>query len=356
MREVLPAADYPLFAARFGLDREPNFEQSAWHLHAFRPLEEIAGEAGLPLAETTRRIDAARAALLVRRNRRLWPARDDKALTSWNALAIRGLARAARALRRPDLAAAATRALDFVRGTLWRDGRLLATAREGRASLPAYLDDHALLADAVLELAQLRWRDGELDFAAQLIELLLAHFEDREGGGFFFTADDHEALFHRSKGFADEATPSGNGVAAQVLLRLGFLLGEPRWIAAAERTLQAAWPSLERFPHAHGSMLNALEDYLRPTQAVVLRGAAAGVERWRAELDRLYAPQRILLAIPEDARSLPSGLADKRPGAAPGGVIAYPCEGSRCAAPIDDLAELVRHLRLRLDAPLGEPR
>jgi uncharacterized protein len=141
-----------------------------------------------------------------------------------------------------------------------------------------------------------------------------------------------------------------------VLLRMGFLLGEPRWLAAAERTLQAAWPSLEKFPHAHGSMLDALEDHLRPPQAVVLRGAADGVERWRAELDRLYAPQRILLAIPDDARSLPPGLADKRPGAAPGGVVAYLCEGSQCTALIDDLAELVRHLRLRLDAPLEEPR
>jgi len=356
VREAVASADYPLLAARFGLDREANFEQSAWHLHACRPLEEVAIEAGLPLEEAKRRLDASRAALLVRRNRRPWPARDDKSLTSWNALAIRGLARAARALRRPDLAAAATRALDFVRTTLWRDGRLLATARAGRASLPAYLDDHALLADAVLELAQVRWRDGELEFAAQLLELLLARFEDGEGGGFFFTADDHEALFHRSKGFADEATPSGNGVAAQVLLRLGFLLGEPRWLAAAERTLQAAWPSLGKFPHAHASMLNALEDYLRPPQAVVLRGAAGDVEGWRAELDRLYAPHRILLAIPDSVGSLPPGLADKRPAAAPGAVIAYLCEGSHCAAPIDTLPELLRNLRLRLEAHPEETR
>jgi hypothetical protein len=355
VRAALPPDDYPLFAARFGLDREPNFEGRDWHLHACRPLPDIAAEAGLPLADVERRIDAARDALRLRRNRRIWPARDDKALTSWNALAIRGLARAARALRRPDLAAAATRALDFVRTTLWRDGRLLATARDGRAALPAYLDDHALLADAILELAQVRWRDGELDFAAQLLELLLARFEDREGGGLFFTADDHEALFHRSKGFADEATPSGNAVAAQVLLRMGYLLGEPRWLAAAGRTLQAAWPALEKFPHAHTSMLTALEEYLQPPQAVVLRGAAAGVARWHAELDRLYAPRRLLLAIPGEATGLPPGLADKRPPGDAGAVIAYLCEGSQCSAPIDTLPELVRNLRLGVGAPLEEP-
>jgi uncharacterized protein YyaL (SSP411 family) len=352
VRAALSPDDYPLFAARFGLDREPNFEDQYWHLHAARPLESLAADSGLPLEAVTRRVDAARATLRMHRDRRIWPARDDKALTSWNALAIRGLARAARALRRPDLAAAATRALDFVRTTLWRDGRLLATARDGRAALPAYLDDHALLADAILELAQVRWRDGELQFAGELLELLLARFEDRDGGGFFFTADDHEALFHRSKSFADEATPSGNAVAAQALQRLGFLLGEPRWLAAAERTLQAAWPALEKFPHAHGSMLAALEERLHPPQSVVLRGGATDVARWHVELDRLYAPRRILLAIPADATGLPAGLADKRPPAS--GVIAYVCAGSQCSAPIDTLPELVRNLRLGLETPQEE--
>ncbi len=278
-------------------------------------------------------------------------------LTSWNALAIRGLARAARALHRPDLAAAATRALDFVRRDLWRDGRLLATTREGRARLPAYLDDHALLADAILELAQVRWRDGELEFAVELLELMLSRFGDPDGGGFFFTADDHETLFHRAKSFADEATPSGNGVAATVLQRMGCLLGEPRWLAAAERTLQATWPALEKFAHAHGSMLTALEEWLQPPQTVVLRGTAAAIERWRIDIDRLYAPRRMLLAIPSDAGALPAGLADKRPPAAAhdDAVIAYLCQGSQCSAPITSLAELVRNLRLQLDSPGANP-
>ncbi len=353
VRAALSAADFTLFARRFGLDRAPNFEARAWHLHAVEPLDVLATEAGLSLDEVSRRIDAARGTLLARRATRRWPARDDKALTGWNALAIRGLARAARALRRPDLAFAATRALDFVRTTLWHDGRLRASVRDGRASLPAYLDDYAMLAEALLELAQVRWRDGELKFAAELLEVLLAHFEDREGGGFFFTADDHEVLFHRGKSFGDEATPSGNGIAAQTLLRLGGLLGEPRWLAAAERSLQAAWPALLHFPDAHASMLAALEDYLQPPQTVVLRGGGEAVERWRVELDRLYAPSRMLLAIPSEATGLPAALADKRPPAprlaGDHDVIAYLCRGSACSAPIASLPDLVRHLRLQLE-------
>ncbi|MCP5328502.1 MAG: thioredoxin domain-containing protein [Steroidobacteraceae bacterium] len=354
VRAALPPDQHALFATRYGLDREPNFEDRSWHLHVFRPLEEIAAEAGIGPEEATQRLDTARTTLLQRRNRRVWPARDDKALTGWNALAIRGLARAARALRRPDLAAAATRALDFVRTQLWRDGRLLATARDGRAQLPAYLDDYAFLADAVLELAQARWRDGELEFARELLEVLLAHFEDREGGGFFFTADDHETLFHRSKGFSDEATPSGNGVVASVLQRLGYLLGEPRWLAAAEHGLQAAWPALQKWPHAHTTLLTALEEYLHPPQTVILRGEPAAIAHWHEQIDRLYAPRRLLLAIPSDATGLPAALAAK-PAPTTRGVaaVAYLCEGHSCSAPIDSLPELVQRLRLQLDDAAG---
>src|SRR6202007_2222223 len=110
--------------------------------------------------------------------------RDEKVLTSWNALMIRGMAIASRTLQREDLEASATRALDFTRTRLRRDGRLLATYMDGRAHLNAYLDDYVYLADAILELQQLRFRVDELEFARALLDVVLAHFEDDAGGGF----------------------------------------------------------------------------------------------------------------------------------------------------------------------------
>jgi uncharacterized protein YyaL (SSP411 family) len=133
-----------------------------------------------------------------------------KILTSWNALMIRGLAIAARTLHRPDLADAATHAVDFIHRTLWQEGRLLATYKDGRAHLNAYLDDYAFLADALLELLQARWRDRDLEFARRLTEAILDRFADPDGGGFYFTASDHERLIHRSKTFSDESIPAGN--------------------------------------------------------------------------------------------------------------------------------------------------
>ena len=144
VRQLLPPAQFAPFAPRFGLDREPNFE-GRWHLHAWRPLDEIARELHLSEPAVAADIEAARGTLLAARDLRVRPARDDKVLVSWNALVIRGLALAARALARPDLAQAATQALEFIHTHMWREGRLLATALGEEAHLDAYLDDYAYL-------------------------------------------------------------------------------------------------------------------------------------------------------------------------------------------------------------------
>jgi uncharacterized protein YyaL (SSP411 family) len=341
VRAALTADEFSVFAPRFGLDGPANFE-GHWHLYVAAPAEEIARQVKRPPEEVMALLAATRAKLLVVRATRVRPARDDKILTSWNALMIRGMAVAARALAREDLTASATRALDFIRATLWRGGRLLATAMEGRAHLNAYLDDYVYLADAILELQQVRFRADELAFAQQLLEVVLRHFADAAAGGFYFTSDDHEALIHRSKVFGDDATPAGNGIAARVLLRLGHLLGEPRYLAAAEGTLRAAWPAMTQYPSGHVSVLGALEELLTPPELVVLRGEARTIEGWRLALARSYAPHRMVLAVPTEAVDLPAALADKTPRAGP---VAYICRGSTCSAPLDSLDALIEQLR-----------
>ncbi len=342
VRRLLPAEEYALVARRFGLDREPNFEGRHWHLHACADLQQVAADAGVeaPLAQAT--IASGLARLGRARALRVAPLRDDKVLTSWNALMIRGLSIAARSLGRADFEVAASGAVDYLRRELWQDGRLCATHKDGRSRLAGYLDDYVFLADALLELLQVRWRSSDLQFAVALAEAALLHFEDRAVGGFWFTADDAEPLLHRSKSFADEALPAGNGVAARLFGRLGYLLGEPRYLEAAERTLQAAWSAIELHPPAHGALLDALEERLAPTETVILRGPAAVIDRWAAELARLYAPRRLVLAIPGTAADLPPALAAKEE--LPGGV-AYVCVGTHCERPIEAFGRLVQRLR-----------
>jgi len=291
-------------------------------------------------------IDAARATLLAKRVLRVWPARDEKILASWNALSIKGLAIAARVLRRPDLADAATAAVDFIHRHLWQGGRLLAACKDGRAHLSAYLDDYAFLLDALLELLQTRWRSRDLKFAQALAEVLLNQFQDPANGGFFFTAQDHEALIHRSKTFSDDSVPSGNAIAASALTRLGFLLCETRYLAAAQGTLRAAWVAIEEYPQAHMSFLNGLEDFLSSMQILIIRGDAATAQRWAEQLQGLYAPLRMMFAIPDDAPELPPSLAAKRPQPA---AVAYLCTGMTCSAPMQDLQQVSRQLKLRIE-------
>ncbi|HEX6994066.1 MAG TPA: thioredoxin domain-containing protein [Gammaproteobacteria bacterium] len=324
----------------FGLDREPNFEDphgggKAWHLQIVEPVDAL-GESD------AERLERARRKLLDARERRVRPACDDKILAGWNGLAIRGLARAARRLERADLADAATRAADFIRTRMWQGNRLIATYRDGRARFAAYLDDYAFVADALLELLECRWRREDLDFAVALVDTALEHFEDHAAGGFFFTADDHEKLIHRPKPFADESVPSGNGVLCRVLIGLGHLLGEQRYLDAAERTLKAAMPMLAQYPDAHASLLIALERHLEPPEAIVVRADAADVPRVRALVAKGYRPGRSSFVIPNDEADLP-GLLAERTGRA-GGIVAYVCRGTACLAPITSVDALAAEL------------
>jgi hypothetical protein len=340
-RALLEPAQYEPFARRFGLDREANFE-GGWHLHAFTPIADIARDLGLEEPAVEARIDEARVQLLAARNARVWPERDVKILTSWNGMTIGALARASRALGRDDLADAALQAMRFLRQHCWKDGRLLAVHTDGQSRFPAYLDDYAMLAWGLLELLESRWDGEALAWAIELVEVMLTHFTDHDAGGFYFTADDHEALILRPKTYSDDATPAGNGVAARLLIRLGYLLGETRYLDAAEATLRSAQAAIERYPHGHGTLLMALEEYASPPLILVLRGEASELELWRSEVDKLYDPRRLIIAVPSTAQEVPGALAQKR---ALGGAVAYACRGMTCSPPMLTLGELVRSLK-----------
>jgi uncharacterized protein YyaL (SSP411 family) len=346
VRGLLTAEEYPAFAACYGLDRPPNFE-GAWHLHAWRTPTEVAQHLGMPQERATALIDSAKAKLFAARTGRVRPGLDDKVLTSWNALMIKGMARAARVLERPDYLASAERALGFLRSTLWRNGRLLATYRAGQAHLDAYLDDYANLMDALLELLQVRWGREDLALAVDLAAVLLQDFADPEEGGFYFTAHGHQDLIHRPKPLGDESVPSGNGIAAWVLQRLGHLLGEPRYLAAADGTLRLAAESMRHIPYAHATLLAALDEYLHPPETLIIRGEKQDLAVWQRVAQAGYRPRRLVLAIPAGEAGLPGALAGMVPGPR---VRAYCCAGTQCSTPIEDLTALQRELGVAQEA------
>ncbi|MBS0570306.1 MAG: thioredoxin domain-containing protein [Proteobacteria bacterium] len=332
VRALLDADEYAVVARHYGFDRAPNFEGKAWNPIIAMPLEEVAAALGIAPERAGALLGGARKKLFAAREQRVRPGLDDKILSAWNALAIAGIARTARALSAAPLLGLAENALDNLYNAAWREGRLHARADADAARFPAYLDDYALLLDALLEMLQCRWSERDLAWAIVLAEGLLERFEDRQRGGFHFTAHDHEKLVQRPKPFTDEALPSGNGVAARALLRLGHLVGETRYLDAAERALHAGFSAMSHMPLGCCAMLRALHDFLEPRTHVVVRCDDDEASAWHKAL--AHAPRRVdAYFIPRDAGKLPGTLAAQ---VHESGGVAYVCRGTQCEPPLRD--------------------
>ena len=339
VEKMLSPEEYAVVAPYYGFLRSPNFEHKHWNLEIVQPLVEVAQTIGISQEEAQQRLAAARRKLFIARESRVRPGRDEKILTSWNGMMIKGMARAGRVFGHGEWVRSATLAVDFIRSTLWKDGRLLATYKDGKAHLNAYLDDYAFLLDGLLELMQAEFRQTDLDFAVALAEVLLEQFEDKQAGGFFFTSHDHEKLIHRPKPGHDNATPSGNGVAAYSLQRLGHLLGELRYLQTAERTLGLFYPTLFRHASSCCSLLTVLEETLTPPQTVILRGQMPTLAEWRDALLPI-APYAMVLALPVELVGLPASLNKCVP--LDKAVNAWVCQGVSCLPEISDLQDLLR--------------
>ena len=325
LEALLTPAEYAAFARRYGLDGEPNFEDKHWHLVVAREADDEA------------LLAPARAKVLAARDQRIRPGRDEKVLVAWNALMIRGMARAGRVFGNAAWVYSARHALAFIRSTMWKDGKLCATCKDGRAHLNAYLDDYAYLVDALVEMLQAEFDIALLEFAQEVADTLLDQFQDPEAGGFYFTGRDHEQLIHRPKPGHDNATPSGNGVAAFALQRLAALTGEDRYRQAAERALELFYPTMREYPAGFGSLMIALDESIAPPTTVILRGQREALAGWSKALAREHWPATLVLAIPSGTQGLPPVL-DKPVDNHP--VNAWVCQGVTCLLPIFDLETL----------------
>ena len=326
-KQVLTPEEYAVVKPHYGLDRAANFEQVHWHLVITQALP----------VEQTQTLKQAKVKLFNAREQRVRPGRDDKVLVSWNALMIKSLARAARVFGRADWILLAQQALDFIRTQMWRNKSLSVSYKDGEAKLNAYLDDYAFLLDALLESMQAEFRTEDLAFAQDLADRLLSQFEDPDQGGFFFTSHDHEQLIHRPKPGPDQATPSGNGIAVYALQRLGHLLGEPKYVDAAERALTLFYSAIAAQPAAHTSLLAGLKETLDTPDMVVVRGPQNSFEPWRRVVGQSYLPQTVVLFVPNGTQELPEALA--KPESAV--VNAWLCKGVKCLPAITSPEALI---------------
>ncbi|MCB9959222.1 MAG: thioredoxin domain-containing protein [Rhodospirillaceae bacterium] len=303
---------------------------------------------GLEDPDTEARLAEARAALLARRARRVRPGWDDKVLADWNGLMIAALAQAGLAFDRPDWVGLARSAFDAVLRDLVVDGRLQHAWRLGRTTAVGLLDDHAAMARAALALFEATGDAACLTTARDLAAAANRHFWDTTDGGYFFTADDAEALIVRTKSAHDAATPSGNAMMLEVLARLFVLTGDSAYARRAQDLATAFAGELARnfFPLA--TYLNAVELMASAVIVVVVGDGPAAEDLARAVLD-LSLPNRVFLLVP-DAAALPPGHPAAGKGPVDGRPAAYLCRGMTCQPPITEAAALRAAL-----APEAEP-
>ncbi len=340
IRKLLTAKEYEFIEPYYGLNSTPNFENHAWNLRQARPSGEIAQDLHLSPEQAAKRLASAKTKLFSARELRPHPGRDEKILGSWNGLMIAGMAKAARIFGCDNWLHSAQQAMDFVQSTLWQDGKLLATHKDGKTHLNAYLDDHAFLLNAAIELLQTEYRSEDMEFALQLGDALLARFEDKPNGGFFFTSHDHEALIQRNKTGQDNATPSGNGIAAQALLRLAELTGKTHYAEAAEQCLKLFFPAMQQSASQFCSLCSALETILQPSSLLVLCGPKKEAAAWKAAVLAKYLPELTVITLKGKETNLPPPLDKPKPSK----TTAWLCCGTQCLPPITNLNELLAAL------------
>jgi uncharacterized protein YyaL (SSP411 family) len=337
VEELLGPDDAKIFCFFYDISEEGNFEG---HNIAHRPYTIPAASRALKLDENelTTVLDRGRKVLFDEREHRIKPGRDEKILTAWNGLMLAAFADAAGVLDNDEYLDIAKRNADFILGEMQAGGRLLRTWKDGRAKLNAYIEDYSNTADGLIKLYEV---SGEVRFlreATRLADLMITEFWDEENGGFFFTSNDHEELVVRNKDFSDNATPSGNSVAADILLRLAKFTGDDRYERFAVTTMRLAAAQASRYPQGFGRLLSALEFHLFPTKEVALVGPRGS--DLEACVTRRYLPNTVV-ALSEissaDAADV-AFLSEKE--AIDGSPTAYVCENFTCQRPVTSVREL----------------
>ena len=271
-----------IFADFYNITREGNFEHGTSILNYIgHDIESFAAKKSIDSNQLTEILESSRCKLYLYREKRAHPYKDDKILTSWNALMISAFAKAARVLNVSIYAEYADRALQFIKDKLIRDdGRLLARYRDGEAAHLAYLEDYAFLLWALVELYETLYSPTYIKWARNVYDELKRLFEDKDNGGFFYYGSDGEKLLTRPKEIYDGAIPSGNSVAALALLRVAGIMGSGEIEEYAENLLKAFAGQVDKYPKGYTFYLVALEFYLSPQRNIVITGSSDSENIW----------------------------------------------------------------------------
>ena len=354
---VLGDDDGALFRSVFGIQQDGNFsdphhpELTARNvLSRSRPIDELTRELGIDEKVLKTRIESLRKRLFEERSTRIMPGLDDKILTSWNGLMLAAIAEAGRVLGDHTYIAIAEKNAAFMREKLWRKGRLFHTYKAENARVDGMLEDYAYYGIGLVELYRATGYLTYLEWARDLLEVIITLFKDEEGGGFFETAADGERLVLRQKPLFDAPTPSGNAATAMLSAMLSRYFGEPQFDEIAREVIASAQERIMHSPTGFGTMLQTIELLLAPHREVVIIGAPEA----RVPYERTFA-ERFLPTVTLVSTDKTGGIPllenrDITTKSNPDTATAFVCYNFVCELPttendifIDQLDELIAH-------------
>jgi len=342
---LLGAEDGEVFARMYDVTEEGNFEEKNI-LHPILTVDQASKFFRKEKSEIEALIARTKEKLFTAREKRIKPFRDEKIIAAWNGLLLSGLAEAIKITGASSCLEASRRTVEFIFGRMFRDGYLLHVYKDGQAKLRGYLDDYAFVALGLLDLYEVLFDRSLIDRAMQLADIMLQEFWDERGGGLFYTGKSHVPLISRAKPVFDASIPSGNAIAAQLLLRLYHLGGVEDYHTRAETILRSYYDAMVSQPFGFAHMLCALDQYLHPAKEIVIVGERSDARTTDLikEIHSLYLPNKaVQVFAPGESLEKVSPLMvgkqqiDGRP-------TAYVCQNFTCSAPVTSWAELKRLL------------
>ena len=345
IRTALGETAAALFCDYYNVTEKGNFEGKNIP-NVTRSLEDVASANKVTVEQLEESLSLSRRTLFELREKRVKPDRDEKIITAWNGLMLASFAEAGVVLDRPDYTKAAQRNAEFVLSSLRRDGLLLRTYKDGVAKFNAYLEDYAFFIEGLVTLYETTGDSRWLNEALVLTDRMIEEFWDDENGGFFFTGKSHENLIVRSKDYFDNATPSGNSVAAGVLLRLAVLTGKDQYRNLAIAVFRAAAESARRFPSGFGYLLSAIDFSLStPKEVAIIGRDASDLRPLLNEVWRRYIPNKVVApALSAEAEGTAFPLLQDR-STIDNQATAYVCEHYACKQPVTDPESLAAQLK-----------
>ena len=334
-----------IFGRIYDVSDAGNFEGSNI-LHPVLTVEQASKYFRKEKAEIEAIVAGAKQKLFAAREKRPKPFRDEKIITAWNGLALSGFAAAIKIAPKTEYLEATQRTVNFILAKLFRDGFLLHSYKDGQAKLLGYLDDYAFLAVGLLDVYEVLFDPSLRDRAVTLGDIMVKEFWDDKDGGFFYTGKSHEQLISRSKPSLDASIPSGNAMAAQLLLRLHHLTGDDEYRARAEKALRVYYDAMVQQPFGFAHLLCALDFYLTKPKEIFVIGDRqdAATRELLGAIHRRYLPNLTLqLAGPSGTLGNISPLLEGKVQI-DGKPTVYVCHNYTCSAPVTDCAELERLL------------